>query len=143
MNLLKNTKVLKLFGYQAASQTNIDGADEVDMAGYDSCLFIVTLGTMVENSVLTLTIYQGDTSGSLSESEATSGEVTSDGTDDTQLLLEVVKPQYRYLEPQLTIADQDAVVENIIAILGNPRDMPVTHDDAVISDEIFQSPDNA
>lgn len=141
-NLLTSTKVLKLAEYQAASQTNITDADEVDMEGYESVLFIVTLGTMVAGSKLTLTIYQGDTSGALSESEATSGEVTSDGTDDTQILLEVVKPQYRYLEPRLTIAEEDAEVENIIAIVGNPRERATTQPDEVISDEIFVSPED-
>jgi hypothetical protein len=143
MNLLTDTKVLKLFDYQAVSQTNITTAEEVDMEGFETCLFIVTLGTMVNGSELELTIYQGDTSGALSESDATSGTVTSDGTDDTQILLEVVKPKYRYLEPQLTISTQDAVVENIIAVVGGPREQATDQEDAVISDTLFLSPDNA
>lgn len=142
-NLVTDTKILKLFPYQAASQTNITTADEVDMKGFESCLFIVTLGTMVNGSVLNLTIHQGDTSGALVASVATSGNVASDGTDNTQILLEVVKPKYRYLEPQLTIGTQDAEVENIVAILHGPRNRATTQEDAVISDELFASPANA
>ena len=142
-NLLKDNKILRLFGYQAAGTTNIDGASEVDMSGYESVLFILTLGTMVNLASVTMTIHQGDTSGDLSESVATSGAVISDGTAGTQIVLEVVKPKNRYLEPQVTLATQDTVVENIIAILGNPRDVAVTQDDAVISDEIFLSPADA
>ena len=139
-NQLKSQKVVKCASYQAASTTNIDSATTVDMAGYESVLFIVNLGTMVNGSVLNLTIYQGATDDGEAASVATSGDVTSDGTDDTIILLEVVKPLYRYLEPVLTIATQNAVVENILAVVGTPRTEAVTQDSAVISDEIFQSP---
>ena len=142
-NLLTDTKVVKLAEYQSAGTSNITNADEVDMAGYETCLFIVTLGTMVNDSKLNLTIHHGDTSGDLSASDATSGDVTSDGTDDTQILLEVVKPKYRYLEPQLTIEDEDAEVENIIAVVGGPRDKATEQDDEAISDNVFLSPDTA
>ena len=139
-NLLTDCKIQKCFGYQAASTTNIDGADTVDMAGYDTVLFMVILGTMVNLSVLNLTIYEGATDGTEAASVATSGNVTSDATDETIMLLEVTKPSYRYLEPVLTITTQNAEVECILAILGNARDRAVSQGDLVISDEIFQSP---
>ncbi len=142
-NLLTDAKVLQLFPYQAASTTSIDGATEVDMLGYESCLFMVFLGDMTANSVLNLTVYHGDTSGSLSASEATSGNVTSDGTDDTIMLLDVHKPKYRYLEPQLSIATQNAEVHCIVAIQYNGRNRPITQDSSVISDELFVTPDTA
>ncbi len=142
-NLSTDTKVVKCFGYQAASTTDITAAETVDMSGYESCMFIVTLGTMVNLSVLNLTIRQGAATAPSDASVATSGDVTSDGTDDTQMVLEVVKPRFRYLKPVLTIATQNAVVENIIAVLSGPRKRATTQPDAVISTKTFQSPANA
>lgn len=143
-NLLTSNKVLQLFGYQAASTTNITGATELDLGdhGADAVLFAVLLGDMVNLSDLTLTIHQGDTSGSLSASDATVN-VVSDGTDDTVVLLEVVKPTARYLEPQLTIATQNAEIHSIIAIVGAVRDEPTTQESMVIADELFLSPADA
>jgi len=93
--------------------------------------------------VLNLTIYHGSASGSVAASDATSGNVTSDGTDDTIMLLDVHKPIYRYLEPQLTISTQDAEIHNIVAIKYNGRNRPITQDASVISDELFVSPATA
>ena len=142
-NLVSRAKILKCFGYQAASTTAITAASEVDMKGFEACTFILTLGTMVNLSSVTATVYHGNTSGDLSASVAASGAVISDGTDGTQIVIEVVKPLYRYLRLGVVIAAQNTVVENIIAIVTGPRDEPVTQDDAVISDDIFVSPATA
>ena len=141
-NLLTSVNAHRCHGYQAASTTNITSSSEVDMKGYDSCLFILTLGTMVNLSKLTFRIKHGDTSGSLANSDAVV-EVTSDGTDNTQVMIEVVKPQKRYLEPILTIADQDAVVDSIVAIQYNARDRATSLDSKVIGNSVFLSPADA
>ena len=140
-NLLSNVKVIRCVGYNAASTTNRKGTI-IDMEGFESVTFIAQFGTMLNASKIELVAGQheeNDTS-KMVESEATTGEVLSDGTDDVHLILDVVKPAKRYIEPHIKISDQNALVEGCIAILHGPRTAPVEQDDAVLAAKTFQSP---
>jgi hypothetical protein len=145
-NLLTDVRHVRCFGHQAAGTTDITTAATVDMGaddGYDSVLFVVQFGAMVNLSVVNLTIRHGDSTDPSQASVATTGNVTSDGTDNTVLMLEVTKPRHRYLKPVLPIATQNAVIDSIIAYQYDSRKRPTTQAATVLSKLVFASPADA
>ncbi len=140
-NLLSNIKVTRCTGYVVAGTTNQKGAI-VDMAGFDGCLFIAQLGTMLNTGTIELAIGQAATnsSGAMVESKATSGEITSDGTDNVFLAVDVYRPRMRYLEPHLKLGAANSLVESVFAIQYKGRKMATTQADAVLAAKTFQSP---
>ena len=143
-NLVNNVKFVRCVGYNAAATTNRKGAI-IDMEGFESVTFVATFGTMTNASKIELVAGQADVNDTaqMVESAATTGEVLSDGTDNVQLVLDVVKPMKRFIEPHIKISDQNALIEGCIAILHGPRTQKVVQPAAVLSAKTFQSPGTA
>ncbi len=143
-NLLSNVEFRRVLGYNAASTTNRK-ATIVDMAGYEGVTFVLTLGTMLNTGTVVLKAAQGDENDTakMTESVATTGTVTSDGTDNVQLVLDVIKPKGRYVEAQVELDTANSLIEGIVAILHGPRDKAVSQPDAVLAAKTFQSPVDA
>ena len=144
MNLLDNIKISRVVGYNTASTTNRKGSI-VDMQGYDGVLFIATFGTMTNASKILLKAAQSDTNNTsaMTVSVATTGEITSDGTDDVQLALDVYRPTARYVEAQIEIADQNALIEGCVAIQYKGSKLPITQATATLAAKTFASPADA
>jgi hypothetical protein len=141
-SLLKNCAFEKTSVAAGASQDDITGGDIVDLGAdgiFDSVLFIAILGEVTSGSVCTLKAYAGDES-NLSDGayKTTTAPVTASGndTDNNLLILDVVKPGKRYVRGDLVIATQDAVVDSIIAIKYNAKNVPVTQGTDVANSDI-------
>ena len=144
MSILNNVQVQRVVGYNAASTTNRKGSI-VDMQGFDGVLFVATFGTMTSGSKVLLKAAQGDEddTAKVDVSVATTGEVTSDGTDDVQLALDVYRPTGRYVEAQVEISEENALIEGVVAILYKGSKMPITQADATLAAKSFASPADA
>jgi hypothetical protein len=141
--MLDNVKISHVLGYFAAAQTNKD-CDIIDMQGYDGVIFVASFGTMVSGSEIDLIVAHSDTNstGDMDKTEA-EASATSDGTDDVQLIVDVYRPQKRYLEAQVEIDTEDAEIENVIAIQYRGSKMPIEQPDAILDSATFASPDTA
>lgn len=133
-SLLKNTLIKRCAGYAAASQDDVTGA-EIDMGSpsegiFDSVCFVAQFCTVTTASALTLKAYAGDVAGlgSAAAYAVTTAAVVASGTDTNNnlLILDCVRPGKRYIRPDLVIADANAAVDGIIAILYNSRNAPTT-----------------
>jgi len=142
-NLLTDVKVIQTKG-RVDDQGDIDDGTVVDMEGYESCLFLLVLGDTVNTAQLNMTVQDGPATNDLSNTVATTGDVTvSVDTDEEMIALEVVKPRNRYLRCNVVSDTANAEKNTLLAILSGPRDRPTEQDDEVIEEKIFLSPDTA
>lgn len=142
-NLLTDVKVIQTKG-RVDDEGNITDGTIIDMKGYESCLFLLVLGNTVDTAKLNMTVQDGPADDDLSNTVATTGDVTvTADTDEEILALEVVKPRLRYLRCNVVSDTANAEKNTLLAILSGPRDRPTDHDDAVIAEKVFLSPAKA
>lgn len=137
-SLLKNGKITRVKNAVTAGTTDQD-SDVLDMAGFDSICFISLLGDITSGSVLELQVF-GNTANSTSS--PTPVEQTNDDTDatagasdyDNKLLIvdcQRWNPNYRYAFARQKRGTQNAVLDGMIAIQYNARDIPTTQGSTV------------
>lgn len=138
-SLLKDCVITQILDPVVAG-TSTQTTDVLDMAGFDGCLIICSLGDVTSGSVLTLTAKE-NTANSVSSPTpvAVTGGATAAFTADASsadnklLIVDVVRPSYRYLFATLTRATQNAVINSIIAIQYRGKSLPVTQSSDVIA----------
>jgi len=145
-NLLTDVEIRRAMSREAGTAATWKADLIIDMAGFDEVTFIASFQTVTNDSVITMRVAQAATnsSGAMAVSEATLGAITSDGTtialSGKCLALAVTKPKYRYLEIQIVVATQTAVIDGVIAILSKARSRPTTQGATVIDSAVFASP---
>ena len=133
MNLGKNTKVTLVNNGETAGTGTIT-SDEIDMTGYEGCLFIVHMGTIVSGAATTCFVRQAIATGMSGGAELSGTIITIlDSEDDTVFLMDVYRPAEQFLDVQVTRATQDATIQGITAIQYGPRKAPPTHDASTVS----------
>lgn len=147
MNLLKRVKITRVLDSQVAGTTDTLSSSILDMAGFDGVLFLLLLGDVTTNAVLTFQAQQntansGTGMATLAGTAAQSAAGASN-QDNQVLALDVVKPTERYLRAQLVRATANAVVDGIIAIQYQGRLGPVTQSADVLSEVVLASPAEA
>lgn len=145
MNLLKDVLIKRVENAASAAQTEVV-TDVVDTQGYQSIAFIALLGDVTDGSVLTLT-------GKTNDEDSTSGAETLDETatftagasdaDNKLLILDLHQPRQRYVFASLTRTSANAVVDGVIAILYNGRELPEALDASVIASAFVNDPSPA
>jgi len=144
-NLLNNVKITSVLA-KVASGTAVSYSDIVDMSGFDSVCFIAKLGAIVSGSVVTLAAQQNtlNSTAAMATLEGSATDTNGSPTgDDGVLVLDIVRPQERYLRAVLTSATQAAEKDAIIAIQYNAKDMPITQGTTVLDSDTLTSPDEA
>jgi len=136
-NLSANVKVDQVLGYFAAGQTKRTSSI-IDMSGYEGCLFIAELGTIIENGTVDVFVEQNTanaTSGMARLATTTAHTVTAANAALTSscILVDVTQPQERYLQCNITPATQNAVILGITAIRYNGKVVPATGSTALAS----------
>ena len=120
----------------AVAGTSLLTSDVLDMAGWDGCCFIAALGDVTASSALALTAL-GHTanaaSGAAITGAAASFTAGASDADSKLLVVDVVRPVKRYIYATLARADQNAVVNGIIAIRYRGAKSPVTQGSTVIA----------
>lgn len=134
-SILKNCLITKTSVAATTADSAITTGTIIDLASptegcFDSVCFVALLGDVVDTCVATLKAYCGDIAGlgSGAAYKTVTATVTATAVeafaDNNLLILDVVKPGYRYVRADLTRTPQGCVLDGIIAIRYNARTMP-------------------
>jgi hypothetical protein len=146
-NLFTHASVERQINATAAGTTVLTGPNSFDMAGFDGVLFIAAIGTLTSSQVTFLGA-QGSADGTTWASAGTAAAPTNliagaqtaamADTDGTKLLvLDVFRPQQRYVRAVLFRGTANAVVDGVIAIRYEASKMPTVHDATTVAASKF------
>lgn len=139
-NFFDNCKVTYVSGAVAAGQA-ATASDIIDMSGWDGVAFIALTGDVTSGSVLTLAAQQDDVNaaGGMATltGTATYTALSATDSDSKALLLDVQKPNKRYVRALFTSATQDAVKNGIIAIQYRGSNLPAVQSSSVIASKLI------
>lgn len=146
-NLLNNMKITRISadGAGAASATPTK-ATIIDMNGFESVCFIALMGNVLDTSALALKAAGAATNDTAEMALLTGSAAFTAGAsdaDDKLLILDVVKPPYRYIEAQLFHVTANGPFDGILAIQYNGSRVPVTQGSTVIASATSDSPVDA
>src|SRR4051812_48853047 len=102
--ILKDCLITTVANSAAAATTAVN-TSVLDMTGYDACCFICKLNTVVDASVLTLSAFgntTSSTSGGTAITTGVAGPFTASTSSNTVLVVDVIRPNLRYLFATLT-----------------------------------------
>ncbi|MBM2293757.1 hypothetical protein JQX09_17650 [Sulfitobacter pseudonitzschiae] len=146
LNFINDLNIAVLAAAAVAGTTTIT-TSVIDTQGYDSVAIIAMTGDVTDTSVLTLTAQAGDESDGSDAVDLTSAiaTFTADATsgDNKLLIVDLHKPNARYVRATLDRATANAVVSGVIAILYNAHERPVTLDDVVVAATLVNDPQPA
>ena len=145
--LLSRSKVDWILGYFAAGTTKRTSSI-IDMANYDGAMFTVGLGTILENGTLDAFVEQhtlNQTSGMARLATTAAYTVLAADALKTQccIVIDVYRPQERYLQCNITPAVANAVVLGIHVVRYNGRTAPVTQGTTVLASTSLSNPAEA
>jgi hypothetical protein len=141
-NLLNEIKPVKVKVAVAAGTTDVV-CDAVDMQGWESVMFVASIGALTAGAVTSLYATQCDTSGgSYADLEDTEVSIlVAEATDNA--ILDLVKPEKRYIKAVVGRGTANAVINGVTAYLynkkGNTPDY--TNDTLVAASKIVVSPE--
>jgi len=146
-NLLKNVNITRVHagGAGAASATPTKGTI-LDMAGFESVMFIAEMGNVLTTSVVSLRAAQGianDTAQMALLAGSSGGVAGASDMDDKCIVLDVVKPNERYIEVQLFHVTADGPFDSILAIQYGAANVPVTQGSTVYDSDTLANPAEA
>jgi hypothetical protein len=138
--LLQEVQVDQVLGYFAAGTTKRTSTI-LDMEGYDGVMFVAGLGTIIENGTLDVFVEQNtanSTSGMARLATTTAHTVTAANAALTQsaIVVDVFRPQERYLQCNITPATQNAVILGIVAIRYKGRTKPTLNSSLLKSTQL-------
>lgn len=142
MSLLKNTAIS--YGGAAVAMANDtdNNSSRLDMAGWDGVVFVTTITDCVKTGVGALTV-EGNTTNADAGMAAISGAVataTSAANDDLNgqlLIVDVYRPQKRYVQGVRTSATQNIAFGECIAIRYRGSKAPVTQSSTTVAASTF------
>ena len=133
-SILKEAAFDRIKVSQAAGTTDVITSDAVDMAGYEGCLFVVTLGTLTSTGTVTCKLQQSSDNAvadGYSDIEGSSKANSGDTATTKQILIEIINPQKRYLKLLATRATANCGIDSITAIKFGAKKLPITDDASV------------
>lgn len=136
-------KRLKVDGtnYTGAAGTTDLTSEEVDMQGWDGVVFLCGFGAITSGAVTSIKARQGAVTGMSDGADLAGTKITVADTDDNkQAVLDIYRPQERYVDHVVDRGTQNAVVDYLLAIRYKGRVQPVTQGSTVISAEKHASP---
>ena len=123
-SLVKDTKITRVSNAVAAGTTDVE-ATSVDMAGFDAVAFVVEFGAITSTAVTSVKIQQSSDNSTFEDVEDTAITVADD--DDNQVFVaEVIRPEKRYVRCVVDRGTANAVIDSIVAIQHQARELPVT-----------------
>lgn len=121
----EEVKVTKLADATAAGVTTINSA-EVDMAGYDGCLFLTSSGTIVATGTAVVKVQQDTVTGMAGAADlAGTGQSFVDADDNVSVGVDIQRPRERFLRVQITRATANSDWSPIWALQYRARKQPV------------------
>lgn len=128
MSVLKDIAISRVMNEVVAGQTE-QKSSVVDCQDYDGICFIVLLGAVTDTCVLTATAYENTASSTSSPTPTAltpaAGPVTAASSSDLMMVVDVYRPQQRYVFLDLTRTTANAVISGVIALRYRGRVRPV------------------
>jgi hypothetical protein len=126
---------------QTAAGTSDVNSSAVDMADYDGVIFIAVVGAIVSGGVTYVKGQQGQVSDSSDMADlASSKQSFADTNDDGIIILDIYRPQERYVRAVFSRATQNSTIGAVIALQYGPKKKPVTQDTTVRQSKTLASP---
>lgn len=140
MNLAHNVSISRSLNAVAAG-TSVQNGTAVDMQGWDGVVFILAVGTLTATAVTALKGQQGNASDGSDGADLLGTSVPLADTASNKLaVLDIYRPQKRYVRPVVSRGTANAVIDSVIAIRYRGRKAPITLDSTVAAAEYHQSP---
>ncbi len=119
-SITQNHAIKKALVYTSGSASRNGLA--IDMAGFDTCCFVVQFATIAASAVTTIKAQQ-DTTSAMSTAQDIAGSAISvaDDDDDELRFLEIHNPGKRFLRVVITKNGVNASAESAVAYLFNGR----------------------
>ena len=126
-NLSKTVSLQQIVNATAAGTTDVTSS-AIDTQGYSGVLIVVSLGTLTSTTVPSVKAQQSSDDGSTDDySDLAGSKVAGDDTMGNKLLvLDIHKPQKRYLKAIIGRATANTAVNAAWAVLYNPDLVPPT-----------------
>ncbi len=131
-SLLKDCKIVLASNPSTQSASSDVAGKVVDMQGYDSCVFINTIGAT--STVVTMHAQLASSTSDADFASLTNATVGPTTVGNGTLVIEVHKPTKRYLRTVLTSTGASNLNGGTVAILFNARDVPVTNSSSDVID---------
>lgn len=125
-----------------AGTSDVDGT-VVDTLGYESCTFVVLMGTMAASSACDFQVQQGALADGSDMADLTGSATTQvSATDDNKAVLVTIhRPQERYLRLQTIRGDGgNSTINGALVLLYNARHNVTQSSTYVVSSEIHVTP---
>jgi hypothetical protein len=133
-NLLAVVETIRVANSATAAQTAVESS-AVDTAGKIGVRFTALLGDVTAASVLGLKV-QGSDNGSSGWTDlvgALSFTAGGSDADNKALIIDAVRPEFRYVRAVLSRTGANAVVDGILADVYGPKETPVTQGATVLA----------
>ena len=139
MNLSKSAKATRVMNSVTAG-TSDQTSSSVDMEGFDSVMFVLSLGTITAAAVTSFHLATSSDNSSFNDLLGTSITIAAD--DDNQIvIIDLSRPRERYIRAVVDRGTQNAVLEGVIAFQYQAKAEPTTHDSStVVAFELHASP---
>lgn len=147
MNLSKDVDITRVMDSVSAGTDDTQSSDILDMQGWDGVLFVALLGDVTATAVITLQAQQ-NTANSASGMATLSGTSSQDAAgasdqDDLLMLLDLYRPEERYIRAQVVRATANVEIDGVIAIRYRGVKKPITQGSTVLDTTLLRSPDEA
>lgn len=146
-NFLTYKSAQRQINATAAGTTVLTGPNSFDTQGYDGVVFIAAIGTLTATQV-TFLAAQGSADGTTwgavgtaaSPTNLISGAQTAamaDADSNKLLVLDVFRPQQRFIRAVLYRGTANAVVDGVVAIRYEAKKLPTVQDSTTVSQSKF------
>lgn len=135
---LKDIEIRNVGNPVGAANNTDSNSTRIDMAGYESVVFIATVTDSVATGVATLKVEQNtadsDTGmAAIAGASAADTCAVNDDLHDQVLVVEVHRPRERYVQAVRTSATANIAFGPLIAILYGKKKLPVTAHSTVLA----------
>jgi hypothetical protein len=116
----------------AAGATAINGTG-YDMQDYEGILFICAMGTLSATQVTSLKAQGSADNSAFADITGAATAAAADPDSNKLLVLDVYRPQQRYVRPVVNRATANAVIDGVIALRYGQKKVPTTQPTADVS----------
>lgn len=131
-NILPAEKTTRVINATAAGTTAVNGTG-VDMQDFESVKFEVSIGTLSATQVTSLKAQGSSDNSTWADITGAATAAMADGDSNKMLILEVYRPQQRYVRCVVNRGTANAVVDSGVAVQRGPKKLPTTNDATTVS----------
>lgn len=139
-NLTYSSRTIRVLNAVAAGTSDQNSA-AVDTLGFAGVRFVALFGTLTATQVTSIYAEYSD-DGTTGWTEIAGSRVgpLADADSNKALVLDVYRPQKRYVRCVVDRGTANAVIDGVIAELYLPADAPVTRHSSVAAQEVHNAP---